>query len=61
MNKEPCLCGDPFCRKCFPPQADYDRLDDLADELYDRSVQEQIDAPYEQFFDDPTYANPEET
>lgn len=60
MNKEPCLCGDPLCPKCFPQPTDYDRLDDLADELYDRDRQEQVDAPYEPFFDDPTYANPEE-
>lgn len=38
---EPCLCGDPYCRRCFP----FDNRPEPEDEddAYERHVQRQLD------------------
>ncbi len=42
MKTEPCMCGDPWCPKCFPRSpTDYDLPD--ADEGYERERQEELD------------------
>lgn len=39
---EPCLCGDPYCPRCFPNQYDWEDYED-ADEAYDAERQRKID------------------
>ena len=40
---EPCLCGDPYCPRCFPENTDWDRKDQddaTTDYEHDRRRQE---------------------
>lgn len=43
MTHEPCLCGDPECRRCFPNFTP-EREDE--DQQYERAEQRRIDAEW---------------
>jgi hypothetical protein len=36
----PCLCGDPWCERCFPRAP----VEPDPDDLYDRMVQDELDS-----------------
>lgn len=39
-NREPCLCGDPLCPRCFPRYYDERDPGDKDDERYERDKYE---------------------
>jgi len=49
-EREPCLCGDPECGRCFPRPSRRARMladDDYGDALYEQRKQERLDEQWE--------------
>ncbi len=54
MSAEPCLCGDPFCPRCFPDAAPEDATDgDDAKDEYDAFVRQKLSTQPPTGFDNP--------
>ena len=46
-NREPCMCGDPECPRCYPFLRSERDAGEIADERYERDRQEQIESDKE--------------
>lgn len=44
MERGPCLCGDPYCPRCFPQP----RYEPDPDEAYEKVRQDEVDKEQEQ-------------
>lgn len=51
MTKDPCLCGDPECPRCFDQDYEYDsfQLDQLTDDWMDKYLDSEIDKAVERY------------